>query len=107
LYYYFANAIEITLLLKLAMVTVGVIFVINSVDSLVRLYTDNLGIKVEKLGRPRFILLNVSVLAALVLLFKFTPFEIQSVGLVVIGLYAAAITTIVWRHRPALAAIND
>ncbi|MDO9624941.1 MAG: BCCT family transporter [Pseudomonas sp.] len=107
LYYYFANAIEITLLLKLAMVTVGVIFVINSVDSLVRLYTDNLGIKVEKLGRPRFILLNVSVLSALVLLFKFTPFEIQSVGLVVIGLYAAAITTIVWRHRPALAAIND
>jgi choline-glycine betaine transporter len=107
LYYYFANAIEITLLLKLAMVTVGVIFVINSVDSLVRLYTDNLGIKVEKLGRPRFILLNVGVLAALVLLFKFTPFEIQSVGLVVIGLYAAAITTIVWRHRPALAAIND
>jgi choline-glycine betaine transporter len=106
LYYYFANAIEITLLLKLAMVTVGIIFVINSVDSLVRLYTENLGIKVEKLGRPRFIMLNLSILAGLVLLFKFTPFEIQSVGLVVIALYAATIATILWRHRPALAAIN-
>lgn len=107
LYYYFANAIEITLFWKLAMVTVGVIFVINSVDSLVRLYTDNLGISVEKLGRPRFILLNVGVLATLVLLFKFTPFEIQWVGLIVIALYAAAIVTIALRHRPALAAISQ
>lgn len=107
LYYYFANAIEITLFWKLAMVTVGVIFVINSVDSLVRLYTDNLGMSVEKLGRPRFILLNVGVLATLVLLFKFTPFEIQWVGLIVIALYAAAIVTMTLRHRPALAAISE
>ncbi|TWC39600.1 choline-glycine betaine transporter [Pseudomonas sp. SJZ079] len=107
LYYYFANAIEITLFWKLAMVTVGVIFVINSVDSLVRLYTDNLGISVEKLGRSRFILLNVVVLATLVLLFKFTPFEIQWVGLIVIALYAAAIVTMALRHRPALAAISQ
>jgi choline-glycine betaine transporter len=107
LYYYFANAIEITLFWKLAMVTVGVIFVINSVDSLVRLYTDNMGISVEKLGRPRFILLNVGVLATLVLLFKFTPFEIQWVGLIVIALYAAAIVTMALRHRSALAAISQ
>jgi glycine betaine transporter len=106
LYYYFSNAIEITLFWKLAMVTVGVIFVINSVDSLVRLYTDNMGISVEKLGRSRFILLNVGVLATLVLLFKFTPFEIQWVGLIVIALYAAAIVTMALRHRPVLAAIS-
>ncbi len=105
LYYYFANAVEITLWWKVAMVTVGVIFVINSVDSLVRLYTDNLDISVERLGRPRFILLNVGILATLVLLFKFTPFEIQWVGLVVIALYGLAIAALALRHRPALAAI--
>lgn len=88
------------------MLGVGVIFVINSVDSLVRLYTDNLGISVEKLGRPRFIALNVGLLISLVLLFKFTPFEIQWVGLVVIGLYAVTLALLLWRHRPALQSIG-
>ena len=106
LYGYFTLDIEVTQFAKLAMLGVGVIFVINSVDSLVRLYTDNLGITVEKLGRPRFIALNVGLLISLVLLFKFTPFEIQWVGLVVIGLYAATLALLLWRHRPALRRIG-
>jgi hypothetical protein len=83
-----------------------VIFVINSVDSLVRLYTDNLGIGVRRLGKPRFIALNFGVLVALVLAFKFTPFEIQWVGLVVIGLYAATLALLLLRYRPAMQAIG-
>ncbi|MDA7086779.1 hypothetical protein PH586_10340 [Pseudomonas sp. SA3-5] len=67
------------------------------------MYTDILGIKAEELGRPKFILLNVSVQDALGLLFKFTPLEIQTVGLVVITRHAE---TIMWRHRPALASFN-
>ncbi len=106
LYSYFTLSIEIGQFAKLAMLGVGVIFVINSVDSLVRLYTDNLGISVEKLGRPRFIALNVGLLISLVLLFKFTPFEIQWVGLVVIGLYAVTLALLLWRHRPALQSIG-
>ena len=106
LYGYFTLSIEVGQLAKLAMLGVGVIFVINSVDSLVRLYTDNLGISVEKLGRPRFIALNVGLLISLVLLFKFTPFEIQWVGLVVIGLYAVTLALLLWRHRPALQSIG-
>lgn len=105
LYFYFAQGIEVELFWRLAMLTVGVIFVINSVDSLVRLYTDNLGISVARLGRPRFIALNVGLLVSLVLLFKFTPFEIQWVGLVVIALYATTLTLLALRYRPALLAI--
>lgn len=106
LYGYFTLGIEVSQFGKLAMLGVGVIFVINSVDSLVRLYTDNLDISVEKLGRPRFIALNVGLLISLVLLFKFTPFEIQWVGLVVIALYAATLALLLWRHRPALQRIG-
>ncbi|MDX1297527.1 MAG: BCCT family transporter [Pseudomonas sp.] len=106
LYGYFDLGIEVSQFWKLAMLGVGVIFVINSVDSLVRLYTDNLGITVAKLGRPRFIALNVGLLMALVLLFKFTPFEIQWVGLVVIGLYAVTLGLLTYRHRPALQRIG-
>jgi glycine betaine transporter len=106
LYGYFDLGIEVSQFWKLAMLGVGVIFVINSVDSLVRLYTDNLGITVAKLGLGRFIALNVGLLTALVLLFKFTPFEIQWVGLVVIGLYAVTLGLLVYRHRPALRSIG-
>ncbi|WPC05289.1 BCCT family transporter [Pseudomonas benzenivorans] len=106
LYGYFDLGLEVSQFWKLAMLGVGVIFVINSVDSLVRLYTDNLGITVAKLGHGRFIALNVVLLTALVLLFKFTPFEIQWVGLVVIGLYAATLVLLMARHRPALKSID-
>lgn len=101
LYQYFAQGIEIGMFWKLAMLSVGIIFVINSVDSLVRLYTDNLDIGVKRLGKPRFMALNFVLLVALVLAFKFTPFEIQWVGLVVIALYAATLGLLL-RCRPAL-----
>jgi len=106
LYHYFEQGLEIGLFWKLAMLGVGVIFVINSVDSLVRLYTDNLGIGVKRLGKPRFIALNFGVLMVLVLAFKFTPFEIQWVGLVVIALYAATLALLALRYRPALQTIG-
>jgi choline-glycine betaine transporter len=106
LYGYFDLGIEVSQFWKLSMLGVGVIFVINSVDSLVRLYTDNLGITVAKLGRLRFIALNVGLLMTLVLLFKFTPFEIQWVGMVVIGLYAVTLGLLIYRHRPALKRIG-
>jgi hypothetical protein len=106
LYGYFDLGLEVSQFWKLAMLGVGVIFVINSVDSLVRLYTDNLGITVAKLGRTRFIALNVGLLTSLVLLFKLTPFEIQWVGLVVIGLYAVTLALLMARHRSALQTIG-
>lgn len=51
LYYYFNTGMEVGSTLQLAMVVVGIIFVINSLDSLIRLYTDNLKFTVARLGR--------------------------------------------------------
>lgn len=89
LYYYFINDIAVGPLLTLAMVAVGILFVANSLDSLIRLYTDNLGLGIERLGMAAYVLANWVLIYGLVLLYQFTPIKIEWVGLVVIGLYAA------------------
>jgi choline-glycine betaine transporter len=89
LYYYFVNDIAVVGVLGTAMVILGVIFVVNSLDSLIRLYTDNLHIDVTRIGRNYYLLGNWALLASLVLLYQLTPFKIEWVGLLVIGLYLA------------------
>lgn len=42
LYHYHAEDLNIATFINLAMITVGILMVINSLDSLIRLYTDNL-----------------------------------------------------------------
>lgn len=89
LYYHYDNAIEIGQTLKLAMVFVGIVFVINSLDSLIRLYTSNMGVSVERFGKTKYMLGNFVAMYGLILAYQFTPFDIEWVGLLVIGLYAA------------------
>ena len=101
LYYYFNNGIAVTGLLRWAMVILGIIFVINSLDSLIRLYTDNLGLNVDRLGRSKYIVGNCLLIGGLVLLYQYTPFKIEWVGLVVIGLYGV-IYTLLFKHRKKL-----
>ena len=48
LYHYHSAGIPTEGITNLAMVCVGVVFVINSLDSLIRLYTDNLNMTVER-----------------------------------------------------------
>ena len=85
-----------------AMIVVGVIFVINSLDSLMRLYTQNLALTVDRLGVSTYVIGNWIVLFGLVLLYQFTPLEIEWVGLVVIGIYTA-VYFLVFKRREALA----
>ncbi|MGB2260509.1 MAG: BCCT family transporter, partial [Porticoccaceae bacterium] len=101
LYYYFANEIAVAGILRTAMVVLGVIFVINSLDSLIRLYTDNLAVTVAQVGLPRYMLGNWLLLAALVLLYQLTPLKIEWVGLLVIGLYLL-IYLLLYRRRGLL-----
>jgi glycine betaine transporter len=89
LYYYHSNAIEISSIAKLAMIAVGIVFVINSLDSLIRLYTVNLNLTAESIGRRNYILGNWITMFGLILLYQFTPFKIEWVGLIVIALYVA------------------
>ena len=103
LYYHFDNGVAIDGLRRIAMIIVGIIFVVNSLDSLIRLYTQNLGLTVDRLGIGRYIALNWLALFSLVLLYQFTPLEIEWVGLIVIGLYAA-VYALVFKRRAELAA---
>lgn len=106
LYYYHLNEIATTTLINVSMVIVGVIFVINSFDSLIRLYTDNLGLTAEKLGKLPYILGNAVVLFALTLLFQSQWLQIQWIGAVVIGLYVACLAYIVLFKSKEVMEIN-
>ena len=87
LYHYHSAGIPTDGLVNMAMVFVGVVFVINSLDSLIRLYTDNLNITVARLGKTNYIALNVLALSLLTLLFKLNFLQIQWVGALVIALF--------------------
>ena len=104
LYWYFANEISIAGLMSWAMMGVGILFVVNSLDSLTRLYTTNIGLTVEALGTGRYVAVNWVILFLLIMAFQFTPFKIEWVGLVVVGIYAA-IYTLVFLRRAALRSV--
>ena len=88
LFHYHVTEIALTGNLRIAMVAVGIIFVVNSLDSLTRLYSENLDLTVKKLGMPLYVLAHWLLLFGLVMLYQFTPFKIEWVGMVVICLYA-------------------
>jgi len=98
LYYHFSHEVAIPPLYNLAMVTVGVIFVVNSLDSLMRLYTDNLDLTVQRFGRRNYILGNWLLMYGLILLYQFTPLKIEWIGLLVIGIYLAIYLLVFARH---------
>ena len=101
LYGYFSSATEVAVFWKTCMVVVGVIYVVNSLDSLTRLYTDNLNWTTKRLGTPQYIVLNLVIMMGLVALYKFQPdlMQIQYVGMVVIFLYVAAMVRMVMKRE--------
>ena len=99
LYHYFSNGLDISSTWRLAMVAVGVIFVINSLDSLIRLYTRNMDMTVARLGTAKYITGNWLIMVALVLLYQFTPLQIEWLGLIVIAIYAVVYWLVAQRRR--------
>jgi glycine betaine transporter len=55
LYFYYREGAAVHPLLTTAMVAVGILFVINSLDSLIRLYSDNLGLTARRLGTSTYV----------------------------------------------------
>ncbi|MCB1622855.1 MAG: hypothetical protein KDI44_19225, partial [Thiothrix sp.] len=104
--YYHSNSLPTDGLISLSMVFVGITFVINSLDSLIRLYTDNLNLTTDRLGKWQYILGNLFALFGLTLLFKLDFLQIQWVGAVVIGLYFACFAYILIKKRQEVAAIT-
>lgn len=101
LYIYHTNEIELANALQLSMVVVGIIFVVNSLDSLTRLYSQNLDLTVKRLGGKGYVAAHWALLYGLILLFQFTPLKIEWIGLVVIGLYCV-IYGLTFMRRDAL-----
>jgi choline-glycine betaine transporter len=89
------------------MVLVGVIFVTNSLDSLTRLYTDNLQLTVDRLGRLKYIGIHWLLLYSLILFYQFTPLQIEWIGLVVIGLYAVVALLVILRRKLLVDPVNS
>ncbi|RTR34705.1 BCCT family transporter [Shewanella atlantica] len=106
LYYYSANEIATTGFYNLAMVLVGITFVINSLDSLIRLYTDNLNLTVERFGKTRYIIGNIALMSGLTLLFKLDFLQIQWVGALAISLILACFGYILAKKYRKVAAIE-
>ena len=94
LYYYSANAIDISGFYNIAMVVVGITFVINSLDSLIRLYTDNLNLTIARFGKINYFCGNLFFLSTLTLLFQLNFLQIQWIGALVIGLFFSSLAYI-------------
>ncbi|NOD84570.1 MULTISPECIES: BCCT family transporter [unclassified Ruegeria] len=107
LYYYHLNDISTAGITNIAMVIVGVTFVINSLDSLIRLYTDNLNLTVERFGKAIYVAGNVALLFVLTLLFQSQWLQIQWIGAVVVGLYLACVVYILITKRQEVLSIDS
>jgi len=99
LYFYFRQQTAVPPLLSTSMVVVGVVFVVDSLDSLIRLYSDNLGLTVRRFGAPAYIAGHWLLMYGLVLAFQFTPLKIEWIGMVVIGLYVAIYGLLIQRRQ--------
>ena len=98
LFGYFESGLAVGQGVNALMIGVGILFVVNSLDSLTRLYSQNLGWTVEALGFQKYVGLHVALLVGLVVLYQFTPLKIEWVGMVVIALYAAVYATLMMRR---------
>ena len=106
LYIYYEKAIVIPPWLNWFMIFVGLVFVVNSLDSLIRLYATNLGWGKDRLGTAYYPI-QFALQFALVCAYFFTPFRIEWVGLVVLVLYATVYTTIVRRLAHVSTAVAE
>ncbi|MEM0514902.1 BCCT family transporter [Pseudoalteromonas sp. YIC-827] len=96
LYHYHDAGLDTTGIRNFAMVFVGIVFVINSLDSLIRLYSDNLELSTARLGKWKYLALHISALSALTLLFTFDFLQIQWVGALVICLFFSCLGYILY-----------
>ncbi|PHQ25034.1 choline transporter [Marinobacter guineae] len=106
LYHYHAEGMNIAGFINVAMITVGVLMVVNSLDSLIRLYTDNLNLTAKRFGQVPYVLSNLVAMCGLTLLFQLDFLRIQWVGALVIGLYFACFVYILTKKRMEVAAIK-
>lgn len=96
LYLFHLKGLETTGFINLAMVFVGIIFVINSLDSLIRLYSDNLNLTVARFGIHKYMVLHAGLMMTLTVSFSLQFIKIQWVGALVIVIGLCCFVYILW-----------
>ena len=99
IFIYYKNGINTVGIYNYSMMFVGTLFVINSLDSLIRLYTDNLNLTPKRLGKSKYIILNILSLSVLTLMYNYDFLEIEWVGAIVIGLVVSCLIYIFTTKR--------
>ena len=100
LYSYFVDGETVGELITMAMIVVGILFVVNSLDSLTRLYSQNLNLTVERLGRSRYVLAH----ASFVPMVSVTPFA--GFPLLPCGSYSACKCSVCWHQARSFGLIS-
>lgn len=102
LYLFHLKGIDTSGWINQIMVAVGVVFVLNSLDSLIRLYSDNLNLTVSRLGKARYISLHATLMLGLTVLFSLEFVRIQWIGALVIGIGGCCtVYALAWQKRRA------
>lgn len=91
LYTFHLHHTDIPGIVNLIMVAVGIVFVVNSLDSLIRLYSENLKIRVEDIGVKKYQIFHTATLLSLTAFFSFDVLKIEWVGALVIALLFACL----------------
>ncbi|GAA0372317.1 BCCT family transporter [Bowmanella denitrificans] len=98
LYHFQVQNLSLSTLAVAVMLALGILFLINSLDSLIRLYAENLNLDASRLGTSRYILLHFILLMVLGMLYNAQWLKIQLFGALVILLYILGLAY--WaRHR--------
>ena len=107
LFHYHEEGLNIASWVSLAMISVGVLMVINSLDSLIRLYSENLQLTAQRVGRGRYYLGNFALMCALTVLFQLDFLEIEWVGALVIAIYFSCFGYIMLNKRKEVLSIRS
>lgn len=91
LYFYFENSVNAHEYFAVAMVCVALLFVINSADSLIRLYCLQLNISDKSVGKLGYFVINGGLLFIGILIFHYQFISIFWIGNTVITLFLLAL----------------
>lgn len=106
LYHYHAEDLSISTWISAAMISVGILMVINSLDSLIRLYSENLKLTARHIGTPKYLIGNFIAMCGLTALFQLDFLRIQWVGALVIAIYFASFAYIMISKRKEVFSIT-
>ncbi len=100
LYHYHSEDLSISTWINFAMISVGILMVINSLDSLIRLYSENLKLAPRHIGLGKYLIGNFIAMCGLTALFQLDFLRIQWVGALVIAIYFASFVYImIWKRK--------